>query len=133
MQQLEGAFGGAWIARPSAQIRIDDPGKRQLRKMITLGDDLRADNDVDLARGEGADSRLSLHRTEKRVAGGHRHARLGKGRAELFLHALNSRTASNEGILSAALRAAFRNRRFIGAMMADQPLAIAMLDHPGRT
>jgi hypothetical protein len=34
MQQLERA--SAARDPPSAQIRIDDPGKRQLRKMITL-------------------------------------------------------------------------------------------------
>src|SRR5438552_1557938 len=133
MQQLEGAFGGARIARPSAQIRIDDSGKRQLRKMIPLGDDLRADDDVDLARGKGADSRLSLNRAEERVAGSHRHARLGEGGAEFFLHALDSRTASDKGILSAALRAVFRDRGFVSAMMTHQPLAIAMFHHPRRT
>ena len=49
MQQLEGALGGARIAVAEAEIGIDDADQIELREMMALGDELRADDDVEAA------------------------------------------------------------------------------------
>ena len=54
-QELEGALRRAQVAEGEAEIGVDDADQRQARKVVALGDELRADDDVDLAlrdRGE---------------------------------------------------------------------------------
>ena len=50
MEQLEGPLGGAQIAAVQAEIGIDHADQGQVGKVMALGDDLGADQDVDLAR-----------------------------------------------------------------------------------
>ena len=47
MQQLEGAFGRARIAVGQTEIGVDDADQVELGKVVTLGDELRADDDVE--------------------------------------------------------------------------------------
>ena len=47
LEQLERALGGARIAGGEAHIGIDDPDEGQLRKVVSLGDKLGADDDVE--------------------------------------------------------------------------------------
>ena len=49
MQQLERALGGARIAGAETEIGIDHADEIEPRKMVPLGDKLRADDDVDAA------------------------------------------------------------------------------------
>ena len=49
MQQLERALGGARIAVGKPEIGIDDADQIELGKMMPLGDELRADDDVEAA------------------------------------------------------------------------------------
>ncbi len=51
MQQLIGPLAGAQIAAGHAEIGIDDADQGQHRKMVALGDDLRADQHVVAMRG----------------------------------------------------------------------------------
>jgi hypothetical protein len=55
MEQLEGALGRAQVAARSGRDRHPHPTSVRIREMMALGDDLRADQDVDLApRSSGA-------------------------------------------------------------------------------
>ena len=49
MQQLEGALGGARVAVAEAEIGVDNADQIELGKMVALGDELRADDDVEAA------------------------------------------------------------------------------------
>ena len=49
IEQLEGALGGARVGLREAEIAVDHADQRQPRKMMALGDELRADDDIDLA------------------------------------------------------------------------------------
>ena len=53
---LEAAFGRAEVATGESKVRIDYPDQRQVREVIALGDQLRADDDVDLG---------AFHRSDK--------------------------------------------------------------------
>ena len=68
-----------------------------------------------------------------RVARGDGDARLRKQRGEFLRHALHAGAAGDQAAFGAALRAFGRRRGFIAALMTGKPLAIAMLDQPGRT
>ena len=52
MQELERAFGRARIAIAEPEIGIDDADERERREMMSLGDKLRADDDVDFSFGD---------------------------------------------------------------------------------
>ena len=50
VQELEGALARARVgAVREAQVAVDDADSGEQREMVPLGDDLRADDDVDLA------------------------------------------------------------------------------------
>ena len=49
MQQLERALGRARIAVGEAEIGVDDADQVELGEMVALGDELRADDDVEAA------------------------------------------------------------------------------------
>jgi hypothetical protein len=51
MQELKRAFGGARVAVGKAEIGIDDADEIELGEMMPLGDQLRADDDVEASRG----------------------------------------------------------------------------------
>ena len=48
-QELERALGGARIAVGEADVGVDDADQRQQRKVVPLGDELRADDEVVVA------------------------------------------------------------------------------------
>src|SRR5208337_2010701 len=74
MQQLESAFGSARIAVGEAEVRIDDAHQIELREMMPLGDELRADDDVEAALGDLVKLLAQpLHRFDE-VAGEHQNA-----------------------------------------------------------
>ena len=52
MQQLECALGRARIAIGETEIGIDNADEIELREMMALGDELRADDDVELSLGD---------------------------------------------------------------------------------
>ena len=60
---LEAALGGAQVAARQAEIGVDHPDQGQVGEVIALGDQLGADDDVDLAGFHRA------RRTRRRAAG----------------------------------------------------------------
>ena len=56
MQELERALGGARVgAMRKAEIAVDDADEGKAGKVVALGDDLRADDDIEFARLDAAD------------------------------------------------------------------------------
>ena len=130
-QELEGPLGGAEVAMGEAEIGVDDADQGELREIVALGDELRADDDVGFARGDrGELAPEALHAAEH-VAGKDRHPRVREALGDLLGEALDARPAGNEAVLVAAARAGRRPRFGIAAMMADELAAKAVLDQPG--
>ena len=46
LQELESTFGGAWIAVGEPEVSVDDSDKGEKRKIVPLGDELCADDQV---------------------------------------------------------------------------------------
>ena len=127
---LEGAFGRAQVAALQPQVRIDHADQGQVREMIALGDELGADDDVDVPSLDrlheigGAGGRV------QRVGRGDGHPRLWPECLHLVGDALDAGAAGNQAVLFLALGAEARRRDDMAAMMAGQPLGQPMLDHP---
>ena len=49
VQQLHGPLGGAQVTTGQAEVGIHHADQRQMREVPALGDDLRADDQIDLA------------------------------------------------------------------------------------
>ena len=76
MQQLERALGGARIAVGEPEIGVDDADQVELGEMMALGDELRADHDVEAAFRDVVELLAQpLHRFDQ-IARQHQDARL---------------------------------------------------------
>ena len=67
-QQLKRALAGAEVGQPEPDVGRDDADQRDARKVVALGDHLRADEDVELAGGEPRQQRRQRALAPHRVA-----------------------------------------------------------------
>src|SRR5665213_250226 len=109
-EQLEGAFARAKIRLMQREVGVNDADERDVRKMQTLGDHLRADEDIGLARAKIAEDFaiivLALHRVGVHAPD----ARLRKKFRERLLDALRARAGKTDrGIFAFLVRADRRN------------------------
>ena len=90
-QQLERPLGRAEIGQAEADVGRDDADERDARKIVPLGDHLRADEHVDLAVAEARQERvqraLAADRRRDRAA---RRARRARRRFDFGLDALGA-------------------------------------------
>ena len=96
MQQLERALGGARIARAEPEIGIDHADQIELREMMPLGDELRADHDVDAALLDVAEFLAHALDRGDEVARQHQDAPVGKQRGDFLLQPLHAGPAGDE-------------------------------------
>ena len=131
VEQLPGALGGARITVGQAEIRIDHADQVEPREIVALGDELRADDDVDAAlRDLGKLAAHGLDRGDE-IARQHHGARLREQRGRFFLQALDAGPDRDQRFLRRTVRTDMRARHREAAMVTDQPLAKAMIDQPG--
>ena len=102
---LEAALGGAQIAARQAEVGVDHPDQRQVGEMIALGDQLGADDDVDLAGLHRRDELGGARRRPDGVGGDDRGARFGKQRGDLVGDALDPGADGDQAVLLAAFGA----------------------------
>ena len=105
---LEAALGRAQIAARQAEIGVDHADQGEVGEMIALGDELGADDDVDLARLHPGDELGRLGRRPDRVGGDDRGARLGKQRGDLVGDPLDAGAAGDQAVLLLAFGAGVR-------------------------
>ena len=96
MEQLIGPLAGPQIAAGHAEIGIDDPDQRQQRKMVALGDDLRADQHVVAMRRDRLDQLGSGARPGQQVADHQRDPGSGEACLGLLPDPLDPGTARHE-------------------------------------
>ena len=130
-QQLEGAFGGARIAVRQADVGVDDPDQRQQREIVALGDELGADDHVVFAARRRVELRAQPLDPAGEVGRQHQRPRVREQRRDLFGEALDAGAAGGERVGLETLRADFRPRLVVAAMVADERLAETVLDQPG--
>src|ERR1700722_3723518 len=118
MQQLERPLGGARIALAQSKISVHYADECKPRKMMPLGDKLRADHDVGLSLGDGFQFGLHPLDSAGEIARQDERARLRKQPAHFFFQSLDAGAEGDEGIRRSAFRTRRRKRRLEAAMMA---------------
>src|SRR5436305_10034248 len=98
--------------------------------MMPLGDQLRADDDIDAALFDVAEFLAHALDRSDEIAGEHHDAPVGKQRRGFLLEPLDAGPARHEGIGCLALWARGRRRRREAAMMADKLVLEAVIDQP---
>ncbi len=89
-QELERALGGAEIGQAERLVGRHDADERDAREIVTLGDHLRADEDVDLAALEAREDPLVLAAAAHGVAVHALDARRGRELAQHLLDLLGA-------------------------------------------
>ena len=129
--QLEGLLGGAQVAALQPEVGVDDPDQRQQREVVPLRDELGADDEVGAAaRRSPRCAPCSAPRAVGEVGGEDREPRLGPERGRLLGEPLDAGAERGHPALDLAGRAGGGDRLGRAALVADQPLAEAVLDHP---
>ena len=129
-QHLIGALGGAQIAIAQPQIGVDHTDKTELGEMMSLGDNLRADDNVDPAFGNQLDSLANTDHPADMVRGQNRGSGFWKPRGHFLGDALDPRPASHQFIGGSATVANLRRRARVPAMVTLKLTAEAMFHHP---
>ena len=96
MQELERALGGARIAVGEAEVGIDDADEVELGEVMALGDELRADDDVEAALRDVVQLLAQPVDRGDEVAREHQHPRLREQLAHLLLQPLDARADGRE-------------------------------------
>ena len=110
MQQLIGPLGGAQIAAGHAEIGIDHADQGQQRKMVALGDDLRADQHVVAMRRHRLDQLGGGARPGQQVADHQRDPGRREPRRDLLPEPLDPGSARHQAAAREAFRAERRHR-----------------------
>src|SRR5262249_13910573 len=87
-EQLERALGGAHVAEGEAEIAVDYADQGKEGKVVALGDELGADDDVHLAFGDRGEFAPQPIDAARKVARHDNRPRLGKAQSDLFGQAL---------------------------------------------
>jgi hypothetical protein len=120
VQQLHRALGGAQIAAGQPKIGIDHADQRQMRKMPAFGDDLRADDEVNLPRRDRPRRLGGSGRPGHGIARHDQQPRVGKPRPRLLGDPLHAGTNGCQAVLGLALRALGGDWHGVPTMVALQ-------------
>src|SRR5690242_5690167 len=131
VEQLECALGCAWIAVAEPKVGIDDSDHIELGKMVTFGDKLRADNEIETALGHVVEFLPQPFDGFDHIAGQHQDACLRKEFCRLLFETFDPRTDCSKAIGRMTVRAFRRRRHRKAAVVTDQPPLEAMIDQPG--
>src|SRR5262245_29926997 len=130
MQELERALGRARVAVRKPEVGIDDTDQVEFREMVTLGDKLGADHDIDVAALDLGKLRAHALDAGDEIARQHQNARLRKQRRHLLLEPLDARPAGDETLGRCTFGTRLRWRYRKAAVVADQPALEAVIDEP---
>ncbi len=125
-QQLKRALRRAKVGKPEADVRRDDADERDRRKIVALGDHLRADEDVDLAPRDTPQDAGDRAAAPDGVAIDARDTRPRKPLAEVGLEPLGAEAGLLE-VLAAARPALPRHRRRVVAVVAPDTALRAVI------
>ena len=128
--QLERPLRRPQVRALQPKVGVNHPNQRQQGKVVPLGHDLGADDDVGGALGDLGDLFLQGPRRGEEVRRQHRQPRLGKPRRHLFGQPLHPRPDRSHPPCHAATGTNYRDRLGRPALMADEALQKPMLHHP---
>ena len=113
------------------EIGVDHADQVELGKMMALGDELGADDNVELALRDVVEFFAQALDGGDEIGRQHQHARAGKQFAHFFFEPLDAGADGGKRIRRLAVRAIGRMRHGEAAVVADQLAAEAVIDQPG--
>src|SRR6185437_6247197 len=131
-QQSECPLGRARIGVGEADVSVDDADKGEKGKVMPLGDQLGADDEVVGAFRRRIELTAQSLDPAWRIGRQHEGADVGKEGLRLFRQTLDARPAGCERIGLMTLRAKFRPPLDMAAMMTNEEAAETVLDQPRR-
>ena len=129
-EELIGPLPGAKVSAFHAAVGIDHANQGEVREIVALGDDLRADQHIDFACSHAVDNAACLFAGPGGVGGENFHPRLRQQHADFFGHALHAGADAHQRILCAAHRAGFGLWHRPAGQVADETVGIAVLCQP---
>ena len=96
-QQLEGALGGARIGVGEADVGVDHADEGQQRKIVALGDELGADDEVEFAARRRVELSAQSLDPAGKVGRQHQRADVGKEQRRLLGQPLDARARRRSG------------------------------------
>ncbi len=133
IEQLECPLCRARIAIGEAKIGIDNADQRHAGKIVPLGHQLRANDNIGVTLGNRLQFQPQPLDSAKQVRRQNQHPRIGEMPRRLFGNALYARPAGNQMIERTAFGAGFRPLLVVAAVMADELSPEPVLDQPTRT
>lgn len=136
LQKLEAAFSRPHITSFKTEISINDDDKSQIRKVMSLGNQLGADDEIVFAVGHIIERALRLFPAAQCVAGNHEDTGIFKAFPRFRFDAFHPGAAGCKRVSRRAVRTGRRKFFMMPAVMTEQsaPAASApMLDQPRRT
>ena len=132
MQQLPGPLPRPEVAARQAEVRVNHTNQGQMREMMALGDDLGADQQIDLPPRHRTDDLRRCRRSGDQITGHQGDTGIGEDGLCLLRQTFHARAACLETVRITTLGTDSGAPYLMAAMMALQPPEIAMLDQPGR-
>src|SRR5687767_12389603 len=135
--ELEGALGRAEVGHREPRVHRDDADQRHVREVVALGYHLRADEHVELARGEAEDGLLVGRAARGRVAVEPRDADGGEALLQNLLYLLGALAdEEDEGAFAGGARvgraaaqvAVVADEAALVAVVGERDLAVVAVD-----
>ena len=120
LQNLKRPFRRARIAVREADIGIDDADEREQRKIMSFGDELRADDDIAGAIGDGIEFLAQPRCAAGKIRREDERLRLRPEFRDFFRKTLDAGAAGRQRIDIVAFRAMLRDALDMAALMADE-------------
>ena len=129
--ELDGSFGGAEVAAGEAEVGVDHADEGEVGEVPAFGDDLGADDEVDLAGLDAGGGLGGGVRAGHGVAGHDEDAGGWEGGGGFFGDAFDAGSDGDEGVVGAAAWALGGDGFVVAAVVAGELAAGAVLDEPG--
>src|SRR4249919_2590300 len=133
VQQVKCTLGGTRVAVTQPKIGVNDPDQVELWKVMTLCDELGADDEIKAALRHVVELLPEALDRFHEIARQHKGPRLRKKFAGLLLKPFDPRANSSETIRRMTVGALRRRRPGKPAVMTNQTTFEAVIDQPGIT
>src|SRR4029077_19319053 len=120
-----------WITVAQAEIGIDDADQIQFWKMMPLGNELCADDEIEASCRHVVELLPQALNRLHQIARQYKSPRLRKQLGRLLFETLHAGADGRKAFGRVAIRTLRRRRHVEPAMMADQPTLEPVIDQPG--
>lgn len=136
LQKLEATFSRPHIPSFKTEISINNDDESQIRKVMSLGNQLGADDEIVFAVGHIIERKLRLLPATQRIAGNHEDTGIFKAFPRFRFDAFHAGTAGSKRVSRRTMRTGRRKFFMMSAVMTEKSattMSAPMLNQPRRT